>query len=152
MKKRVISILLFTLALTLIIVGSAMAQGAISLPEAIEVFWVDGHTIVRDSEFGTMIYWCTGECGDGKICPTPTITPPPPPTDTPPPPTPPTDTPTPPPPTDTPPPPTDTPEPVCRIWVCHKPDTPAEQDYCCWDSEGCKAAHLAHGDYEGKCR
>ncbi len=47
--------------------------------------------------------------------------------------------------------PSATPEPICKIWVCHKPGTAAEQDYCCYDSEGCKAAHLKHGDYEGKC-
>lgn len=46
-----------------------------------------------------------------------------------------------------------TPTPVaCAIWVCHKPGTAAEQDYCCWDSEGCFNAHIAHGDYEGKCQ
>ena len=47
--------------------------------------------------------------------------------------------------------PTPTPQPVCKIWLCHKPGTSAEQDYCCWDSEGCKDAHLKHGDYLGKC-
>jgi hypothetical protein len=41
---------------------------------------------------------------------------------------------------------------VCRIWLCHKPGTAAEQDYCCEDSTGCRDAHLAHGDTLGKCK
>ena len=48
--------------------------------------------------------------------------------------------------------PTPTGIPICGIWLCHKPGTAAEQDYCCWDSEGCRDAHLAHGDYLGKCK
>ena len=36
------------------------------------------------------------------------------------------------------------------VWVCHKPGTSAEQDYCC-DSQECVDAHLKHGDYLGKC-
>jgi len=51
--------------------------------------------------------------------------------------------------------PTDTPIPTetevtCYQWLCHKPGTAAEQNYCC-DSEGCVEAHLAHGDYLGAC-
>lgn len=43
-------------------------------------------------------------------------------------------------------------EPVeCYQWLCHKPGTAAEQDYCC-DSDGCVSAHLGHGNYLGKCR
>ena len=48
--------------------------------------------------------------------------------------------------------PTPTPKSECKIWLCHKPGTPAEQNYCCYDSEGCKSAHLGHGDYLGKCK
>lgn len=40
---------------------------------------------------------------------------------------------------------------LCYQWVCHKPGTAAEQDYCC-ESMGCVDAHLGHGDYLGKCR
>lgn len=47
--------------------------------------------------------------------------------------------------------PTETPEEACYQWLCHKPGTPAEQDYCC-DSDGCVNAHLGHGDYLGKCK
>jgi hypothetical protein len=46
---------------------------------------------------------------------------------------------------------TPTPPPECPYWVCHKPGTAAEQDYCCY-SESCVAAHLKHGDYEGRCQ
>jgi len=38
----------------------------------------------------------------------------------------------------------------CFQWLCHKPGTPAEQDYCC-ESQGCVDAHLKHGDYLGRC-
>lgn len=40
---------------------------------------------------------------------------------------------------------------TCYQWLCHKPDTAAEQDYCC-DSDGCVDAHLGHGDYLGRCK
>lgn len=39
----------------------------------------------------------------------------------------------------------------CYQWLCHKPGTAAEQDYCC-DSQECVDAHLGHGDYLGKCK
>lgn len=47
--------------------------------------------------------------------------------------------------------PTYTPALECYQWVCHKPSTAAERDYCC-DSDGCVDAHLGHGDYLGRCR
>lgn len=37
----------------------------------------------------------------------------------------------------------------CYQWVCHKIGN-GWKDYCC-DSEGCISAHLAHGDYLGRC-
>ena len=40
--------------------------------------------------------------------------------------------------------------PKCYQWLCHKPGTAAEQNYCC-DSDGCVSAHLRHGDYLGRC-
>lgn len=105
-------VLLFCLLVVLVLALSfgASAQSTPDIPDDIQVFYVDGKTIVRDTVFGGMIFWCTGECGENgeecdecKQCPTPT-----PPTETP---TPPTDTPTPPTDTPTPPTPTDTPTP-----------------------------------------
>ena len=107
MKRFVLLSCLFVALLFAVSFGVS-AQSTPDIPDDIQVFYVDGKTIVRDTTFGTMIYWCTGECGeyeecdDCKKCPTPT-----PPTKTP---TPPTDTPTPPTPTDTPTPPPPPPE------------------------------------------
>ena len=41
----------------------------------------------------------------------------------------------------------------CYQWLCHKPNSSAEQDYCC-DSQGCVNGHLNHhdDDYLGKCK
>ena len=94
MKRFVLLSCLF-IALLFAVSFGVSAQSTPDTPDDIQVFYVDGKTIVRDTTFGTMIYWCTGECGDYdpecdecKKCPTPT-----PPTETP---TPPTDTPPPP--------------------------------------------------------
>ena len=110
----------------------------------------------------TCVEWAdgSGDCYDLRDCgtpvceltptptdtPTPTETTPPPPTVTS------TGTPTPPKPTPTETPtPTDTPV-VCEIWLCHKPGTAAEQDYCCGAEGNCAPSHLDHGDYLGKCQ
>jgi len=115
-------VLLFCLLAVLVLAVSfgASAQSTPDIPDDIQVFYVDGKTIVRDTTFGTMIYWCTGECGEDEDCdecrecptPTPPTKTPTPPTDTP---TPPTDTPTPPTPTDTPPPPPPKPKANCGL-------------------------------------
>lgn len=121
----------------LLVLGISLASASVNVyPEKVEVFeLITGHTcVIYDGVFQECYCPCeVAECEECEYENTPTPTPKNP-----------TVTPT--------PKPTITPQPECKIWLCHKPGTEAEQDYCCWDSEGCKSAHLAHGDYLGKCK
>jgi len=116
-----------------------MAQGEI--PEGVQIFDGPGGLICFVWPDGSGECYCPCEPSECEPTPEPTATPEPRNTPTPEP----KDTPTPEPE------PTPTPEPECFQWLCHKPGTSAEQDYCC-DSQGCVDAHLAHGDYLGKCK